>query len=97
MSTAAPWTINLAGKVVKQLDRLPSHDSAAIRGALRELAIDPLRYPNPNVKRLRGHEYGWRLRVGSYRAFYDLDPLTRSIAVGSVERRTSKTYPKRRR
>jgi mRNA-degrading endonuclease RelE of RelBE toxin-antitoxin system len=95
MNRPAPWTVRLARTVEKQLDRLPSRDSAAVRAELKELARDPLAHRN--AERLTEHGYGWRLRVRSYRVLYDLDPLDRTILVASVERRTSTTYRKRRR
>ena len=90
MSRAAPWSVHLDPRAAKHLDRLPPRDSEAIRVALRALAVDPLAHPN--AKRLRGHAYGWRLRVRDYRVLYDLDPVDRVIVVADVLRRTSKTY-----
>jgi mRNA-degrading endonuclease RelE of RelBE toxin-antitoxin system len=95
MSNAAPWSVQLGRTAAKQLDRLPDHDAAAILAALRVLARDP--FAHPKVQRLSEHGFDWRLRVRDYRVLYDLDPLTRSVLVGDVVRRTSTTYAKRRR
>jgi mRNA-degrading endonuclease RelE of RelBE toxin-antitoxin system len=59
--------------------------------ALTALATDPLASAL-DLQRLKHHLFGWRLRVRAYRVLYDLDPLTRTIDVGRIERRSSTTY-----
>jgi mRNA-degrading endonuclease RelE of RelBE toxin-antitoxin system len=94
MSTAAPWTVHLGRTVQRQLDRLPRHDSDAIRAALKALARDP--FSHPKAERLHEYGFSWRLRVRDYRVLYDLDPIDRLILAGDVARRTTTTYKRRR-
>ena len=58
---------------------------------LHELAQDPLS-PLLDAERLKQHVFGWRLRIRAYRVLYDLDPLTRTIDVHQIGRRSSTTY-----
>lgn len=45
-----------------------------------------------NVKALKGHDAGYRLRVGSYRVLFDLDDGVRIITVQEVKKRDERTY-----
>ncbi len=86
------YSLELAKRARKQLDMLPPDDRARILAALHQLANDPY---SGDIKRLKGHRFGWRQRVGDYRIFYDFDPVQRVIIVAIVERRTTTTYRKR--
>jgi len=48
--------------------------------------------PGLDVKELRGHEYGYRLRVGRYRVLFDFDNGIRVIAIQEVKKRDERTY-----
>lgn len=51
-----------------------------------------------DLERLTKHDrYSFRRRVGSYRILFNVDVADRRVRIGSVERRTSTTYRKRRR
>jgi mRNA-degrading endonuclease RelE of RelBE toxin-antitoxin system len=45
-----------------------------------------------NVKALKGHEYGYRLRVGNYRVFFEFDGAVRIVSVEEVRKRDERTY-----
>jgi mRNA-degrading endonuclease RelE of RelBE toxin-antitoxin system len=45
-----------------------------------------------SVKALTDHEYGFRLRVGNYRVFFDFDGEIRIVSVEEVRRRDERTY-----
>jgi mRNA-degrading endonuclease RelE of RelBE toxin-antitoxin system len=45
-----------------------------------------------NVKTLTNHEYGYRLRVGNYRVFFDFDGEVRIVSIEEVRRRDERTY-----
>jgi mRNA-degrading endonuclease RelE of RelBE toxin-antitoxin system len=45
-----------------------------------------------NVKALTNHEYGYRLRVGNYRVFFDFDGAVRIISIEEVRKRDERTY-----
>jgi mRNA-degrading endonuclease RelE of RelBE toxin-antitoxin system len=44
------------------------------------------------VKALTNHEYGFRLRVGNYRVFFDFDGTVRIVSIEEVRRRDERTY-----
>jgi mRNA-degrading endonuclease RelE of RelBE toxin-antitoxin system len=45
-----------------------------------------------NVKSLTNHEYGYRLRVGNYRVFFDYDGEVRIVSIEEVRKRDERTY-----
>jgi len=45
-----------------------------------------------NVKALTNHEYGYRLRVGNYRVFFDFDGAVRIVSIEEVRKRDERTY-----
>ena len=45
-----------------------------------------------NVKALTNHEYGYRLRVGNYRVFFDHDGAVRIVSIEEVRKRDERTY-----
>ena len=44
------------------------------------------------VKALSNHEYGYRLRVGSYRVLFDFDGEVRIVEIQEVKKRDEHTY-----
>lgn len=85
-----PNTIFWRRKALKQMRRLPQHDGAAIREAVRtELAdLSAAR----NVKTLTGGPYGYRLRVGNYRVLFEFDGVVRIVTIEEVRKRDEQTY-----
>ena len=45
-----------------------------------------------NVIALTDHEYGYRLRVGNYRVFFEYDGAVRIVSVEEVRKRNERTY-----
>jgi mRNA-degrading endonuclease RelE of RelBE toxin-antitoxin system len=45
-----------------------------------------------NVKALTRHEFGFRLRVGNYRVFFDFDGAVRIVSIEEVSKRDERTY-----
>ncbi len=83
------WTLLLAKRVRKQLERFPAVDQKRILAALQSMTEDPL---DGDIVRLKDQPTAWRRRVGSYRIFFDLHQEQRLIEVVDVRRRTSTTY-----
>ncbi len=44
------------------------------------------------VKRLAGHQYAYRLRVGRYRVLFDVEAAVRIIRIEEVRKRDEHTY-----
>jgi mRNA interferase RelE/StbE len=83
---AVNWTV----KAVKQLMRLPKVVQIAIRDSVNEkLAVFP---DCGEVKALKNHRYGYRLRVGDYRVLFDFNGRVRIVAVQEVRKRDERTY-----
>lgn len=45
-----------------------------------------------NVKKLTNHEYGYRLRVGDYRVFFDFVDTVKIVFIEEVKKRDERTY-----
>jgi mRNA interferase RelE/StbE len=45
-----------------------------------------------NVKRLRSHDYDYRLRVGNYRVFFDVEKTVEIVWIEEVKKRDERTY-----
>lgn len=79
------WSVELSKSVLKTLQRLDKTASLRIVDGLGELgeAENPLRHKN--VRSLEGKLKGhYRLRIGEYRAIFELDPDGRRIGVLAV-------------
>ena len=76
-------------KALKQLRKIDRQDNAAIRLAVNGLATMP---SCSGVKALTDHEYGYRLRVGRYRVFFDFDGEVRIVEIKEVKKRDEHTY-----
>ncbi len=45
-----------------------------------------------HVKKLSNHKYGYRLRVGRYRVFFDVAESVKIIHIEEVKKRDDRTY-----
>jgi mRNA-degrading endonuclease RelE of RelBE toxin-antitoxin system len=77
-------------RALKQLKKLRDKPvQARILGATAELA----RFPNvANVKALTDHDYGYRLRVGNYRVFFNVLGTVSIVSIEEVRKRDERTY-----
>jgi mRNA-degrading endonuclease RelE of RelBE toxin-antitoxin system len=77
-------------KALKQLKKLNDrHVQARILAATSELAVFP---EVANVKALTDHQYGYRLRVGNHRVFFDVHQIIRIVRIQEVKKRDERTY-----
>ncbi len=82
------WSVELSKSVLKTLHRLDKTASLRIVDGLEQLgeAENPLRHKN--VRSLEGKLKGYyRLRVGEYRAIFELDPDGKRIGMLAVNPR----------
>jgi mRNA interferase RelE/StbE len=86
------WQLMFARSAQKNLAKYPLADRRRIDRALDELASDPLQ---GDVRPLKGQPAEFRMRVGDYRIFFDLEHLQRQIRVHDIVRRTTSTYRRR--
>lgn len=76
-------------KAVKQLLRLHSQHQNQLRNAVGQLSTMP---DTANVKALANHQYGYRLRVGSYRDLFDWDGDIKIVSINEVKKRDERAY-----
>ena len=76
-------------KAKRQLAKIPMQYRIAITNATRSLVDFP---DCRNVMALKNHIYGFRLRVGRYRVFFDHDKGIKIIAIHEVKKRDERTY-----
>jgi mRNA interferase RelE/StbE len=63
------YTLLILPSAQKQLSKLPDAVATRIEEKLLELEHDPR---PPGCKKLRGRD-AWRIRIGDYRAIYEID------------------------
>lgn len=83
-------TINWQPKAFKQLRKLPAPAAKSITAAVKAELSDLSQARN--VKKLVDHAYGYRLRVGNYRVFFEFDGAVRIVTVEEVRKRDEQTY-----
>lgn len=62
-------------------------------GRIMESLSKLVDFPNtPNVKPLNNHDYQYRMRVGDYRVFFNVDDVIEVVFVEEVKKRDERTY-----
>ena len=82
--------INWQPKALRQLRKVDAHAGKQIRAAVSTELLDLS--SARNVKALTNHEYGYRLRIGNYRVFFDFDGAVRIVSIQEVRKRDERTY-----
>ena len=82
--------INWQPKALRQLRKIDAHTGKQIQSAVTSELTDLSQARN--VKALTNHEYGWRLRVGNYRVFFEFDGAVRIVSIEEVRKRDERTY-----
>lgn len=82
--------INWQPKALRQLRKIDAHAGKQIRAAVSTELLDLSKARN--VKALTNHEYGFRLRVGNYRVFFDYDGAVCIVSIEEVKKRDERTY-----
>lgn len=77
-------------KALRQLRKIDSAAGRQIRHAVTTELVDLT--AARNVKALVNHRYGYRLRVGNYRVFFDFDGRVRIVSIEEVRKRDERTY-----
>jgi mRNA-degrading endonuclease RelE of RelBE toxin-antitoxin system len=83
-------SINWQPKALRQLRKIDAHAGKLIRIAVTTELVDLS--SARNVKALKDHEYGYRMRVGNYRVFFEFDGAVRIVSVEEVRKRDERTY-----
>ena len=70
--------------------RLPKNAQISIRDSVNAKLPD---FPNcAEVKALKNHRFGYRLRVGDYRVLFDFDGAITVVSIQEVKKRDERTY-----
>jgi mRNA-degrading endonuclease RelE of RelBE toxin-antitoxin system len=77
-------------KALRQLRKIDGRFNQQIRKAVTSELVDLGKARN--VKVLTNHAYGYRLRVGNYRVFFDYDSAVRIVSIEEVRKRDERTY-----
>lgn len=77
------YEIILKSSAIDDLDKLRKYDATRIADAMeKHLGHTPLKQSKTRIKRLRGvSNPDYRLRVGEYRIFYNVDQGARRVSV----------------
>ena len=75
-------SIDWQPKALRQLRKIDARAGRQIRDAVSTELVDLAKARN--VKALTDHEYGYRLRVGNYRVFFDYDGTVRIVRIEEV-------------
>jgi mRNA-degrading endonuclease RelE of RelBE toxin-antitoxin system len=76
-------------KTIRQLKRFQVSDRLTISESVMNLE----NWPNcPNVKSLSNHKYGYRLRIGRFRIFFDIETTVSIVSIEEVKKRDEHTY-----
>ena len=77
-------------KALRQLRKIDAPDNARIRQAINDELVDLAKARN--VKALTNHIHQFRLRVGTYRVFFNFDGAVHIVSIEEVIKRNERTY-----
>lgn len=84
------YIIDWKNRALKQLLKIGDNDTRKeIKNAVDTLIDLPKAL---QVKKLTNHRYGYRLRVGRYRVFFDVTEVVRVVHIEEVKKRDDRTY-----
>ena len=83
-------SINWQPKALRQLRKIEAQAGTQIRSAVSTELVDLAQARN--VKALTNHQYGYRLRVGNYRVFFEFEGTIRIVTIEEVKKRDERTY-----
>ncbi len=78
------YRVALTASAEKELNRLPASVIARMVPRLEALAAMPR---PPSCKKLKGGDREWRIRVGDYRAVYEINDEAKTVDVTRIAHR----------
>ena len=84
-----PYRVELAPAAQRDLRGRPQELQARLAMYMKALAENPR---PAGVRKLRGEDRTWRIRVGAYRVVYDILDDRELVVVLKVARRNERTY-----
>lgn len=84
------YEIDWKSKASKQLAKI---DGKVTRDEIYETVQTLCNFPEvQHVKKLTNHQYDYRLRIGRFRIFFDIEDVIRIIYIEEVKKRDDRTY-----
>lgn len=83
------YEIEWRPKAVRQFRKLPTQIRVKISDAVESLVTPQIA---KNVRPLKKHAVGFRLRVGNYRVLFDVHESVRIVLIEEVKKRDDQTY-----
>ena len=84
-----PYRVELAPAAQRDLRRLPRDIQVRVVMPIQALSENPR---PTGVRKLRGEERTWRIRVGPYRVVYDIYEDRALVVILKIARRSETTY-----
>jgi len=75
------FKVKIKRRAVRALERLPREYRVRVLEALDSLKVNPVPSRDYNVKKLKGFEDTFRIRIGDLRIVYTIDWSSRTITV----------------
>lgn len=86
------FSVELSNNAKKGFDACLSDYKERVREALLILKENPCPFRFYDLKKIKGRESVYRIRIGRYRVQYEIFKQTNFILVFSIELRDEKTY-----
>jgi mRNA-degrading endonuclease RelE of RelBE toxin-antitoxin system len=83
-------TINWLPKALRQLRKIEPSQASKSRSSVSEELSD--RSQARHVKALKEYPYGYRLRVGNFRVFFEYDRTVHIVTIEEIRKRVERTY-----
>ncbi len=83
------FDVKVKRRVFKALERLPRDYRLRVLEALDELSTNPVPFKKYDLKKLKGYEDTFRIRIGDIRIIYTIDWDSRNIIVHYIGPRES--------
>ena len=89
MNEESGWVVYIHPQARKEFEALPKKNRRAVDEGIQELRVTPY---NVHVKKLVNGDGQFRVRVGEYRVFFEIEKKERAVYILQVKRRGSTTY-----
>ena len=75
------FKVKIKRRAVKTLERLPEHYKLKVLEALDKLKTDPVPFRDYDIKKLKGFEDTFKIRIGDIRVVYTINWGSKTIII----------------
>ena len=86
------FAVNLSNKAKKQFGSMDPQMHSRVKQLFLVLEHRPMPFGAYDLKKLKGEENTYRVRLSSYRVVYKVNPEQMLVDVAKIERRSEHTY-----